>query len=344
MLTWRRQHNLWYRHVHNINRVNDKISNSKEEKTSITVSIARMDGGVTESHRETRRQHLHLHLQLLSGQLRNGKRVGAHGSLHHLRNGGDFGFLERIPENRRVRCGQYTHKHCTYSAVQSLHKRGTHRTRLAQELHNIFVPLTRVCHLVRTCLTLCCPSTCLVPRSTSSSLTLPSTTTPEHAPQDNTVYSKNTQYIINLSKSSQSTSGAIMNHSGVRTCRVAEPSKNVLHRLRAQRACDCLKDLEDNRSISVFDAQKEFGERDHRVPITEEVKEFGEIGTHSLPDSRKQRRPTSNRTCTSTIPQKALQILISKMESYKRCWLHHCVPRKLRRNPTHWSCRRERGK
>ena len=30
---------------------------------------------------------------------------------------------------------------------------------------------------------------------------------------------------------------------------------------------------------------KEFGERDHRVPITEEVKEFGEIGTHSLPDS-----------------------------------------------------------
>ena len=32
-----------------------------------------------------------------------------------------------------------------------------------------------------------------------------------------------------------------------------------------------------------------------------------------------QRRPTSNRTCTSTIPQKALQILISKMESYKGC-------------------------
>ena len=30
-----------------------------------------------------------------------GKRVGAHGSLHHLRNGGDFVFLERIPENRR---------------------------------------------------------------------------------------------------------------------------------------------------------------------------------------------------------------------------------------------------
>ena len=57
-----------------------------------------------------------------------------------------------------------------------------------------------------------------------------------------------------------------------------------------------------------------------------------------------QRRPTSNRTCTSTIPQKALQILISKMESYKRCCFHHCMPRKLRGNPMHWSCRREKGK
>ena len=67
----------------------------------MTVSIARLDGGITKSHVETRRQHLRLHLQLRSGQLRNGKRVGAHGSLHHLRNGGDFGFLERISENRR---------------------------------------------------------------------------------------------------------------------------------------------------------------------------------------------------------------------------------------------------
>ena len=49
---------------------------------------------------ETRRQHFHLHLQLRSDRLRNGKRVGAHGNLHHLRNGGDVGFLERIPENR----------------------------------------------------------------------------------------------------------------------------------------------------------------------------------------------------------------------------------------------------
>ena len=36
----------------------------------------------------------------------------------------------------------------------------------------------------------------------------------------------------------------------------------------------------------LYDAQKEFGEQDHQAPITEEVKEFGEIGTASLPDSK----------------------------------------------------------
>ena len=39
--------------------------------------------------------------QLRSGKPHNGKRVGAHGIPHHLINGGDFGFLEGIPENRR---------------------------------------------------------------------------------------------------------------------------------------------------------------------------------------------------------------------------------------------------
>ena len=46
-----------------------------------------------------------------------------------------------------------------------------------------------------------------------------------------------------------------------------------------------------------------------------------------------QRRPTSSRRCISTMQWKALQILISKMESYKSCWLHNCMPRKLRGEP-----------
>ena len=36
----------------------------------------------------------------------------------------------------------------------------------------------------------------------------------------------------------------------------------------------------------LYDAQKEFGERDHRVPITEEVKEYGEFGHPVSIDSK----------------------------------------------------------
>ena len=49
----------------------------------MTMSIAKLDGGTAESHGETRRQHPHL--QLRSGRLHNGTRVGTRGSLHHLR-------------------------------------------------------------------------------------------------------------------------------------------------------------------------------------------------------------------------------------------------------------------
>ena len=56
------------------------------------MSIGKLDGGTTESHGEGR-QRLHL-------QHRSGKRGGAQGIPHHLINGGDFGYLEGIPENR----------------------------------------------------------------------------------------------------------------------------------------------------------------------------------------------------------------------------------------------------
>ena len=88
---------------------------SKEEKTSITMSIGKLDGGTAESHGETRRQRLHL--QHRSGKTHNGRRVGAHGSLHHLINGGDVGFLEGVPENRRGVDRTPTHKTYLCSTV-----------------------------------------------------------------------------------------------------------------------------------------------------------------------------------------------------------------------------------
>ena len=114
-----------------------------------------------------------------SGRLRSGKQVGAHGNLHHLRNGGDFGFLGRIPENRR--CRQDTHKQCTYCAVQSLHKRRTHGTRLAQDLQrHLCAPeknLSSGPHMSHPLLLSHMPCTT---STFSSSFKLPSTTTPEH--------------------------------------------------------------------------------------------------------------------------------------------------------------------
>ena len=48
-----------------------------------------------------------------------------------------------------------------------------------------------------------------------------------------------------------------------------------------------------------------------------------------------RRCPTSSPRCTSTSLWKALRTLISKMESYKSCWLHHCMPKELRGNRLH---------
>ena len=115
-------------------------------------------------------------------------------------------------------------------AVQSVHKRETHRTRLAQELHNILVRLKRICHLVRTCLTLCCSLTFRLPRAHNlphSLFLLPRHQNTQHN-RDNAIISKNTQDIMNFSRISQLTSSATKNHSGVKTCRVVEPRARQL--------------------------------------------------------------------------------------------------------------------
>ena len=46
-----------------------------------------------------------------------------------------------------------------------------------------------------------------------------------------------------------------------------------------------------------------------------------------------QRRPTSNRRCISTIPWKALQFLISKIESYKKMLTSPLYAQKASRKP-----------
>ena len=145
----------------------------------------KLDGGFTESHGETRRQHLHLHLQLRSGQLRNGKRVGAHGNLY-LRNGGDFGFLLRIPENRRCSVDSTpTHNTHLCSTVCSQARNAHHALGSSNHgLHFIFVRLKRICHLVlHMSHPLLFSHLPFTSSTSSSSFTLPSTTTQEQAAQ-----------------------------------------------------------------------------------------------------------------------------------------------------------------
>ena len=213
------------------------------------------------------------------------------------------------PSACATNCRQYTHKHCTYRAVQSVHKRGKHRTRLAQELHDIFVRLKRVCHLVRTCLTLCCSRTCLVPRAhhpghqntQQGQHDLLQEHPVHHQPLQDLPVDKRRQKLWRENLQS----GGNPRKTFSTSC---EP-KELATVSRVSRITD---------PCQFFDAQKEFGERDHRFPISEEVKEFGEIGTHGSPDSKTSE--TSNfQSHTHFDDSKALQILISKMESFKRC-------------------------
>ena len=258
----------------------------RRRKTSITIAIARVDGGITESHGHTRRQHLHLHLHLHL-QLPQWPTPQWQSSWSSWQP--TYISVSR-KEFQKIdgRCRQYTHEHCTYSAVQSVHKRGTHRTRLAQELHYIFVRLKRTCHPVRTCLTLCCSLTCRLPgvHHLPHSLFLLPRHQNKQNNRDNTIYSKNTHYIMNLSRISQPTSSAIKNHSGV-NAEWRKPAHNFLHRLWALRACDCLKDLQGNRSISIFlMVRKKLENKVTKPRSPKEWRTFGEIGTHVFVDSK----------------------------------------------------------
>ena len=68
----------------------------------------------------------------------------------------------------------------------------------------------------------------------------------------------------------------------------------------------------------LYDVQENFGEEDHRALVSEEVRNLERLGRLACRILNCQRRPSSNRRCISTIPWKALQTLISKMESYKK--------------------------
>ena len=162
MITWRKRNKLWYRYVHNMNNVNEKISNSKEEKTSITMSMTKLDGGTTESHGETRRQHLHL--QLRSGHFHNGERAWQPTSsqkwwwfrLLGKNSRESTRGLDRSPTHNTHLCSTV----CS-QARNASHALGSSHT----DCSVIFVRLKRICHLVCTSLIPVGWLTCRSPRA-----------------------------------------------------------------------------------------------------------------------------------------------------------------------------------
>ena len=119
----------------------------------------------------------------------------------------------------------------------------------------------------------------------------------------------------------QSTSCAIKNDCGVKTCTAAEKDAQQLEQvmspknLRLSFGSKLILEIHINEMMYRKNSENEITEL--RSPKKwKNLERKGQLAYRIL---NCQRRPTFNRTCTSTIPQKALQILISKMESYKRC-------------------------
>ena len=107
---------------------------------------------------------------------------------------------------------------------------------------------------------------------------------------------------------------------------------NNSHRLWAQSTCEHLENRSIfRRSTSIFLMYRKILEKKITDLLSpKKWRNLEKLGRLVCRILNYQRRPTSNRRCISTIPWNALQTLMSKMESYRRCWLHHCVPRKLR--------------
>ena len=224
-----------------------------------------------------------------------------------------------------------THNTHLCSTVWSQARKRTPRAWLKSHgLHFIFVRLKRICHLVRTCLTPCCSLTCFFPRA-------------YHLPHSLFFHNTRTRSTIGTTGSTPRTPSATCT-CPISPSRQAAPSRitlawksaewrkraqNIRHRLWAQRAGDCPQGSRRKQiHINCMMYRRNLEKEDHGAPITEEVKELGEIGTAGSPNSKISE--------TSYIQSKmrfndSLESIAdsSKMENYKRCWLHHCMPRKL---------------
>ena len=190
-------------------------------------------------------------------------------------------------------------------AVQFVHKRGTHITRLAQGparlkksriAFHLCAPeknlSSGVAHVSPFC---CCSLTCPLPRAL-------------HLPHSLFLLRhKNTQHnrynMINSEKHP------------VHHPHLQAPSVDKLRHLESL----WREDLQSDGNPRTTTLQTKLEKKITKLRSPKKWRNLERLGQLVYQILKYRRRPTSNRRCMSTIPWKALQILISKMESYKRC-------------------------
>ena len=128
-------------------------------------------------------------------------------------------------EDERVVAKSVDRTH-THTSVQYILFTSAERTShaLLKGQHGSRIALSSLVIWCVSSLTVCCSLTCRLPRAhhlLHSLFRLPRHQNTQHN-RYNKNNSENTKYITHVSKLSQSTSSAIKNHSGVKTCRVAE--------------------------------------------------------------------------------------------------------------------------
>ena len=159
----------------------------------------------------------------------------------------------------------------------------------------IFVRLKIFCYLVRTCLIhLLLSHRPFTTSTSSSSITLPSTTTPEHAVQsgqhdllqEHSVHHQAHLHALPVEKQRHQEPLWRENQQSAGNLRKTFSTGNEPKELATKELATVSRISRITEPYQSYDAQKEFGERGHRAPITEEVEEFGEIGTAGVPDSK----------------------------------------------------------
>ena len=114
-------------------------------------------------------------------------------------------------------------------------------------------------------------------------------------------------YIPHISKLTRLTSCAIKNHSGVKTCGVAETRAQQLPQIKSKELATVSRiEAYSGDPNQLYDVQENLEKKITELRSPKKWRNLENLGRLVCRILNYQRRPTSNRRCISTIPWKAL--------------------------------------